>query len=162
MDGSLGWSSTNPWMVTNQKEVHFKLGIGPIDITHKINSRWQLLWMVTYHPQDGYNSSLGWSPTLKNMVTNLPEDGHPFSKGLSPTIPTVVTHHTHDGPPPYPRWSGHPPYSRWSPTIPTMVTHHPKEGHPPSKIWSPTNPRKNVQKGYSLSQGYGCTPSTRL
>ena len=81
----------------------------------------RLLWMVTYHPQDGHSLSLGRSPTIKNMVTNLPEDGHPFSK------------------------YGHQPSPGWSTTIPSRVTQHPKFGHeescPSSSRWSPTVPR---------------------
>ena len=81
----------------------------------------RLLWMVTYHPQDGHSLSLGRSPTIKNMVTNLPEDGHPFSK------------------------YGHQPSPGWSTTIPRRVTHHPKFGHeescPSSLGGSTTDPR---------------------
>ena len=65
----------------------------------------RLLWMVTYHPQDGHSPSLGRSPTKKNMVTNLPEDGHPFSK------------------------YGHQPSPGCSTTIARRVTNHPKFGH---------------------------------
>ena len=80
----------------------------------------RLLWMVTYHPQDGHSLSLRRSLTIKNMVTNLPEDGHPFSK------------------------YGHQPSPGWSTTIPRRVTHHPKFGHkescPSSLGGSPTVP----------------------
>ena len=42
MDGhlpSLGWSSTNPRMVTHQKEVYYRLGIWHLDLTQKTNTR---------------------------------------------------------------------------------------------------------------------------
>ena len=110
----------------------------------------RLLWMVTYHPQDGHSLSLGRLPTIKNMVTNLPEDGHPFSKyghqpspGWSTTIPRRVTHHPKFGhEESCPRIGSH--------TIPMMVTHQqykanhhpqdcyhfPQHSHPSSQVWS--------------------------
>ena len=42
MDGhlpSLGWSPTNPKMVTNQKEVYNRLGICHLDLTYKNKGR---------------------------------------------------------------------------------------------------------------------------
>ena len=105
----------------------------------------RLLWMVTYHPQDGHSLSLGRSPSKKNMitlptapcsvfearltfifqirehimstVTNLPENGHPLSK------------------------YGHQSSPGWSTTIPRRVPHHPKESCPSSLGGSPTVPR---------------------
>ena len=53
MDGHLpclGWSPTNPMMVTHQKEVHYRHGIWYFDLTHKTKTRWQLPGIVTYHP----------------------------------------------------------------------------------------------------------------
>ena len=48
---SLGGSPTNPRMVTNQpKDVYYRLGIWHLHFTHKTNTRWQLPWMVTFHP----------------------------------------------------------------------------------------------------------------
>ena len=36
---SLGWSPTNPRMVTLQKEVYYRLGIWYLDLTHKTKTR---------------------------------------------------------------------------------------------------------------------------
>ena len=83
MDGyllTLGWSFTNPRMVTNQpedghlnKEVYYRLRIWHLNIIHKTNTRWQLPWMVTYHPYDGCSPTQGWSPTNLRIVTNQKE-----------------------------------------------------------------------------------------
>ena len=118
----------------------------------------RLLWMVTYHPQDGHSPSLGRSPT--NMVTNLPEDGQPFSKyghqpspGCSTTIARRVTNHPkfgHEGSCPSSLGES-PTVSRIGlHTIPMKVTHqqykanhHPQDcyhlsqhSHPSSQGWS--------------------------
>ena len=61
---SLGWSPTNPRMVTHQKEVYYRLGIWQLNFTCKKNTCWQLPWMVTYHPLEGYPPTMGWSPRL--------------------------------------------------------------------------------------------------
>ena len=120
----------------------------------------RLLWMVTYHPQDGHSPSLGRSPTKQNMVTNLPEDGQPFSKyghqpspGCSTTIARRVTNHPkfgHEGSCPS-SLGGSPTVSRKGlHTIPMKVTHqqykanhHPQDcyhlsqhSHPSSQGWS--------------------------
>ena len=120
----------------------------------------RLLWMVTYHPQDGHSPSLGRSPTTKNMVTNLPEDGQPFSKyghqpspGCSTTIARRVTNHPkfgHEGSCPSSLGES-PTVSRIGlHTIPMKVTHqqyeanhHPQDcyhlsqhSHPSSQGWS--------------------------
>ena len=61
MDGhlpSLGWSPTNPRMVTHQKEVYYKLGIWHLDLNQKLK------------PGDNYQ---GWSPTIPRMVTRHKE-----------------------------------------------------------------------------------------
>ena len=45
MDGhlpSLGWSPTNPRMVTCLKKVYYRLGIWYLDLTYKIKTRGQL------------------------------------------------------------------------------------------------------------------------
>ena len=114
---------------------------------------WQLLWMVTYHPQDGDTLSLGWSPTIKNVVTNLPEDGHhpqnghPPSPGGSSTIQNFVTHQHEGSCTPSSGGSlsqlyGRTPSIWWSPTnsiklttihriiinFPSTVTHYVKDG----------------------------------
>ena len=120
----------------------------------------RLLWMVTYHPQDGHSPSLGRSPTKQNMVTNLPEDGQPFSKyghqpspGCSTTIARRVTNHPkfgHEGSCPSSLGES-PTVSRIGlHTIPMKVTHqqykanhHPQDcyhlsqhSHPSSQGWS--------------------------
>ena len=120
----------------------------------------RLLWMVTFHPQDGHSPSLGRSPTKQNMVTNLPEDGQPFSKyghqpspGCSTTIARRVTNHPkfgHEGSCPSSLGES-PTVSRiWLHTIPMKVTHqqykanhHPQDcyhlsqhSHPSSQGWS--------------------------
>ena len=57
---SLGWSPTNPRMVTHQKEVYYRLGFWQINFTDK------------KHPvtaaMDGHLPFLGWSPTNPRMV----------------------------------------------------------------------------------------------
>ena len=63
-----GWSPTNLRMVTNQKEVYYRLWILKLHITHKTNTRWQLPWMVTYHSCEGHPQTQGWSPTNPRMV----------------------------------------------------------------------------------------------
>ena len=60
-------------MVTNQKKVHRKLGMGPLDITHKSKARWQPPWMVTNYSKDGHPPTQGWSPTNPRMVTHQKE-----------------------------------------------------------------------------------------
>ena len=52
-----GRSPTNLRMVTNQpkdghpqKEMDYRFGTWHLHITHKTSTRWQLPWMVTYHP----------------------------------------------------------------------------------------------------------------
>ena len=92
-------------MVTHRKEVYCIHQIWHLDITHKTNTRWQLPWMVTYHPRDGHPPSQGWSPTIEiwsptfpNMVTHVPKAGHqssqgwvkPPSKDWSPTNPMRI------------------------------------------------------------------------
>ena len=67
MDGhllSLGLSPTNPWMVTHQKEVHYRLGT--------------LFTKLT--PGDDYN---GWSPTIPSLAPHPPRDGHPPEGSLT-------------------------------------------------------------------------------
>ena len=42
MDGhlpSLGWSPTNPWMVTHRKEVYYRHEIWHLNLTHKTEAR---------------------------------------------------------------------------------------------------------------------------
>ena len=68
-----GWSPTNPKMVTHQKEVYYRLVIWHIHFSHKTNTRWQLPWMVTYHPWYGCPPTQGWSPTTPKMVTHQKE-----------------------------------------------------------------------------------------
>ena len=48
---SLGGSPTDPRMVTHQKEVYYRLGIRQLHIINKTNTKRQLPWMVTYHPE---------------------------------------------------------------------------------------------------------------
>ena len=105
------WSPTNLRMVTHQKEVYYRLGIWHLDLTHKTMTRWQLPWMVTYHPLDGHPPSKIWSPTFQNMVT----------------IQKLVTHQAKEGHPPSPVWSLTVP-SLLSHTIPRMITHQ-------SQVW---------------------------
>ena len=133
-----------------QKELYYRLGNWHLDLTHKINTRWQLLWMISHHHQDGHPPSKGWLPTIQNltegsvlqtwnlahrlnhkiktrwqlpwMVGSHPLDGHPASPGWSPISLRLVTH--------YPKS----PSKILSPSFPRMVTHNPKHGHPPSKI----------------------------
>ena len=52
---------TNPRMVTHQKEVYYRLGIGHFDLTHKNQ--------VTT-AMDGHLPFLGWSTINQMMVTN--------------------------------------------------------------------------------------------
>ena len=64
MDGhisTLGWSPTNPRMVTHQKEVYKREGIWHLDLTYKITLG------------DDCN---GGSPTIPRRVTHQPKDGH--------------------------------------------------------------------------------------
>ena len=56
-----GRSPTTPRMVTHQKEVYYILGIWHLHFTHKTNTRWQLSWMVTYHPSEGHTLTQEWS-----------------------------------------------------------------------------------------------------
>ena len=76
-------------------------------LNHKIKTRWQLSWMVSYHPLDGHPPSQGqgWSPIIPGMVTYQPYVGHPLSRI---TFPNIVTQLPKDGHP----WS-----QAWSPTI---------------------------------------------
>ena len=53
MLSSLGWSATNPRMVTHQKKVYYILGIWHLYLSHKTSNRYQLYWMFTDRPQDG-------------------------------------------------------------------------------------------------------------
>ena len=66
---SLGGTPTNPRMVTQQKEVYYRLGIRQLHLTHKTNTRWHMPWMVTYHPYEGDPPTQGWSPTNPRMVS---------------------------------------------------------------------------------------------
>ena len=62
MDGhlpSLGWSHTNPTKVTHQKEVHYRLVIWHLDITHRTKTFQQLPLMVTYISKDDHPSKGG-------------------------------------------------------------------------------------------------------
>ena len=89
-------------MVPHQKEVYYRLGIWHLHITHKTNTRLQLLWMVSYHPENGCPPTKGWSPTKRKCTTDMefgtytlltkltPGDN---CHGWSPTISRMVTHH---------------------------------------------------------------------
>ena len=55
---SLGWSSTNPRMVTLNKEEYYRLGIGHLDLPHKTTAR-----MLT--------STQAWAPTKRTYTTDL-------------------------------------------------------------------------------------------
>ena len=78
-------------------------------LIHKIKTRRQLPWLVSYHPLEGHPPSQGhgWLPCIPGRVTYQPYVGHPFSK-----IPSQIL----------------------LPSFPRMVIHDPKHGNPPSKI----------------------------
>ena len=117
---SLGWSPTNPRMVTLQKEVYYRLGIWHLDLTHKLR------------PGDNCQS---WSPAIPRMVTNQPKDGHPprrkydTDSELGTETPKNKICYR------FRTWhldlSHKPSLGWWSPIILRMVTHQPKDGHPP-------------------------------
>ena len=111
----LGWSPTNPRMVTYQKEVNYSLGIWHIDYTHKIRTRGKLPWINSLFP----------SPSLLGMVNHIPKNGHPPFPGCSPTIPRMVLHHHLS----FPRFSTGQSTNQllspcWSTNMPRTVTHH--------------------------------------
>ena len=54
----LGWSPTNPRMVTLNKEEYYRLGIGHLDLPHKTTAR-----MLT--------STQAWAPTKRTYTTDL-------------------------------------------------------------------------------------------
>ena len=76
---SLGWSPTNPRMVTLHKEVYYRLGIWHLDLPHKTKTR-----MPTS------TQAWSWSPTIRMYTKDM--DGHLLSQGWSPTILRMVTH----------------------------------------------------------------------
>ena len=89
---SLGWSPTNPRMVTSQKEVHFRLEIWHLGLTHKTTANNchecspTIPRMVTHHLKYGQKLSQKGSPIFQMMVTNFPQDGQTPSPWCSPTI----------------------------------------------------------------------------
>ena len=74
MDGqppSKGWLLT----IQNQTEESVQQACNlAYRLNHKIKNRWQLPWMVGYHPLDGHPPSQGqgWSPSIPGMVTYQP------------------------------------------------------------------------------------------
>ena len=104
---SQGWSPSIPRVLPTIKNWHLD----------KIMIRWQLPWLVPYHPS---------SPP--RMVTHHPEYGHPPSKRWLPSFQRMVIHHPQDG---------RLPSLGWSPTISKMLTNQPKDGHLPSTGWLP-------------------------
>ena len=78
-DNCHGWSVTIIRMITQHpknghppskiyhKEVYYSLWIWHVDLTHKIKTRCQLPWMISYHHQDGTLPSKGWSFTIQNL-----------------------------------------------------------------------------------------------
>ena len=150
---SHGWSLT----IQNLPEtLYYKLGIWLLDLTHKIKTRWQLLWMVSHHHQDGHPPPKGWLSTIQNLtegsVLQTQNLAHRLNNKIKTwwQLPWMVGYHP---------LNGHPPSQRqgWSPSIPRMVTYQPlvsqplskitlpnivtelpKDGHPQSQAWSPT------------------------
>ena len=165
-------------MVTLQKEVYYRLVIWHQHFNRKTNTRWQLPWMIIYHPSEGHPSTQRWSPTNPRMVTHQKEVYYRLGMciytflskltlvdnchGWSPTIHRMVPHRPKDG---------HPLTWRWSPTrrkctrqgichldlthktktrwqLQWMVIHNPWEGHPPTQGWSPT--RRKCTKDFEF------------
>ena len=126
-----------------QKELYYKLQIWHLDLTHKSKTRWQLLWMVSYHHQDGYPPFKGCLPTIKNLTEGNVLQTWNLAHRLNHKIktrwqlPWMVGSHPLDVQPPSHRQGWSPslrlvthypiaPFQILSPTIPSMVTHHPK------------------------------------
>ena len=139
-----------------QKELYYKLEIWHLDLTHKIKTGWQLLWMVSHHHQNGNPPSKGWVPTIQNLMKgsvlqtwNLAHRRNQKIK-TSWQLPLMVGYHPLDGHPPSQGWSlttenlpegsllqnlahrlNNKIKTRWQP--PWMVSYHPLDGHPPSQ-----------------------------
>ena len=122
----LGWSPTNPRMVTHQKEVYYRHGIWQLHITHKTNTRWQLPWMVPYHSCEGHPQTQGWSATIRKRTTDMEFGNNTLIIKLTPgdncpegllTIRRRITCQRKDG---------HPPTNGWSPQLALLglVWHH--------------------------------------
>ena len=101
---SLGWSPTNPRMVTNQKEVYYKLGIWHLDLTHKKKAI-QLPWMVTYHPKDVHPQPKDGHPPEESVVQTWNLAIRFNSQNESQVSTWMVTYHPYDGHPPTQGWS---------------------------------------------------------
>ena len=70
----IGWSTTHPRMVIQQPKGGLKpegsvltQGIWHLGLTNKTNTRWQLPWMVTYHPKEGHPPTQWWSTCLAQL-----------------------------------------------------------------------------------------------
>ena len=118
-----------------QKELYYKLGIWHLNLTHKIKTRWQLLWMVS-----GQLQYLGWSHPIQNLTEGSVLQTCNLAHRLNHKIktrwqwPSVVSYHSLDGHPPS-QGQG------WSPSIPRlrMFTQNLQNGHPASPGWAPIN-----------------------
>ena len=104
----LGWKHTNPWMVTHQKDIHYRLRIGILTLITKLTS---------------VDNCHGGSPTIHRIVNHQPKDGHPPGGGdyrhgfchLDLTDKTKTRR-----------------------KLAYMVTYHPYDGQTLSSGWSPT------------------------
>ena len=109
MDGqppSKGWLLT----IQNQTEESVQQAFNlAYRLNHKIKTktRWQLPWIVSYHPFDGHPSSKGqgWSPIIPGIVTYQPYVGHQLCRIMFPNIIAQLPK------------DGHPQSQAWSPTI---------------------------------------------
>ena len=129
-------------MVTHQKEVYYRHGIGTYKLLTKLKPGDNCHgWSTTiirkvvhkpYHPQKSHPPTQGWSPTKRNCSRDMELGTYTLLTKLAP---------------------GDNCYG-WSLTIPRMVTNQPKDGHPPTQGWSPTNPRMVThQKGTYYRNG---------
>ena len=107
---SIGWSPTNPRMVTHQKEEYYSLEIWFLDLTKKTKTRWKLRW-------------IGSSPTKPRMVTHQPKDGHPLKGSVLHTWNSTLRLNSHNYSQVATAMDGHLLFLGWSPTNPRMVTH---------------------------------------
>ena len=163
MDGHLPFlvgSPTNPRMVTRQKEVYYRHGIGTYKLLTKLKPGDNCHgWSTTiirkvvhkpYHPQKSHPPTQGWSPTKRNcsrdmelgtytLLTKLAPGDNCY--GQSPTIPRIVTHQPQDGLPQegsvVELWNLAPThYSQNQHQVTTSI-----DGHLPSLGQSPIYPR---------------------
>jgi len=91
-----------------QKELFYKLGIWHLDLTHKIKTRWQMIWMVSHHHHDGHPPFKGWLSTIQNLTVGSVPQTWNLARTLNHKIKT-----------------------RWQ--LPLMDGYHPLDGHQPSQ-----------------------------